>query len=127
MKLRCTHNSIRLRLRKSDLNTLVEKGEVKEQVSFPGGKETFSFILKLKEELDQVHAASSPHELEISLPKFNAISWANSAEVGIEVYQELGGEEQLHLLIEKDFPCLDRENEDKSDTFWELSEEAKSC
>jgi len=30
---------------------------------------------------------------------------------------KLDGEALLHLLVEKDFPCKDRPDEDKSDTF----------
>jgi len=46
-----------------------------------------------------------------------------SDQVGIEYNIPLDGATYLHILIEKDFPCLDREQEDKSDTFWELAQE----
>jgi len=93
MKLRCTENSIRIRIRKY-------------------------------ESMQQVAATLLDNNLVVNLPKSAANEWINSNQVGIEVNKEIPNNESLHILIEKDFPCLDRENEDKSDTFWELASDA---
>ncbi|MEL6676434.1 MAG: hypothetical protein AAFR61_29770 [Bacteroidota bacterium] len=120
MKLRCTHNSIRLRLRKSDLTTLAETGKVEESVRI-GPVKQLSFTLLIDQGVHTLVADMKEGHLSIRLPESTAQSWIASQQVGIEEYLPLEGEERLHLLIEKDFPCQDRVDEDKSDTFWELS------
>jgi len=66
--------------------------------------------------------------LKVIIPAQLANDWINTNEVGIESYVDLKGKEKLHLLIEKDFPCKDRPEEDKSDTFTELvNDPTDSC
>ncbi|MEM6800461.1 MAG: hypothetical protein AAF696_03600 [Bacteroidota bacterium] len=119
MKLRCTHNSIRIRVRKSDLEKLAQGGRVEEVVHLdPKSRLVFELIIGRNQK--QVKADFENGRLSIVLPEEQAKHWIVSNEVGIEAYQALPEEDRLHILLEKDFPCLDRENEDKSDTFFEL-------
>ena len=120
MKLRCTENSIRIRIRKSELDQLAQTKRVEEKVRF-GNQVVLTFALSINETIQQVAATLLDNNLVVSLPKSAANEWINSNQVGIEVNKETGDDQNLHILIEKDFPCLDRENEDKSDTFWELA------
>ena len=120
MKLRCTENSIRIRIRKSELDQLAQTKRVEEKVRF-GSQVVLTFALSINETMQQVAATLLDNNLVVSLPKSAASEWINSNQVGIEVNKEITDNESLHILIEKDFPCLDRENEDKSDTFWELA------
>ncbi|MCB0643174.1 MAG: hypothetical protein KDC44_16110 [Phaeodactylibacter sp.] len=124
MKLRCTHNSIRIRLRKSELELLRSTGMVRETISFPGGT-VFSFELNINAQSSEVVADIHNGELDVCLPVEMANQWIDTDQVGIEVEQLLPDGQQLHLLIEKDFPCQHRPEEDKSDTFIELAEEAQ--
>ena len=127
MKLRTLTNSIRIRLRKSELGTLQEKKLVEEKVSFPAGP-AFSYALSISSHIDQVQATYEDHQMRISLPASVAQQWITTNEVGINADIPLKNGEALSILIEKDFPCNDREDEDKSDTFWELvSEDPKAC
>jgi len=120
MKFRSTTNSIRIRVRKSDLEQLKTNGEVYEKVTFPGG-ETWSFGLLIRG--NQLNAHLDENRIVISLPQEIAIKWVNSDDVGIEEHLPLEGGEKLHLLLEKDFPCKTRD-EDLSDTFFELDQGA---
>lgn len=122
MKLRCTENSIRLRLRKSELQTLSEKNNIEETINFMAGTK-FIFQLSIAAHLENVEAVFQHQVLKISIPDLQAYNWIESNQVGIEVHQELPENKKLHILIEKDFPCTDREDEDKSDTFWELAQD----
>lgn len=122
MKLRTTHNSIRIRIRKSELVTLQEQRIVEESISFPNGI-VFKFALSIDTILEDLTATLENNYLKLSIAEARAKTWITTNEVGIETNIDLENNEQLHLLIEKDFPCLDRENEDKSDTFWELASE----
>jgi len=123
MKLRTTHNSIRIRIRKSELTILQDSGIVEESIRFPNGI-VFTFALAIDAAVETVNANLIDNNLKLTVPSSTAIQWINSNQVGIEVNIDLPEGEQLHLLIEKDFPCLDRPEEDKSDTFWELAPES---
>ncbi|MEM1124542.1 MAG: hypothetical protein AAGJ18_29155 [Bacteroidota bacterium] len=120
MKLRCVKNSLRLRVKKSDLKLLNTEGIITETVAF-GGQQLLAFALAISEMHAEVSAEFLDNLIIVQLPTDTAQAWINSNEVGIEVHNQLDNGESLHILVEKDFPCLDRENEDKSDTFFELA------
>lgn len=115
MKLRLEGNSIRLRVRKSDLKTLTETGIVKEILIFPQGS-SFPYQLLTDDFVDRVYAEASSEGIIVFVPLSIARDWIESDAVSIEQTLESG----LFILIEKDFPCKDRAEEDKNDTFFEL-------
>ena len=126
MKLRCTENSIRLRLRKSDITALAEHGKIRETVQFPT-TQSLSFELRLSP-VNEISAALDQATIIVDVPQEAGKDWINSNQVGIEKELSLTSNASLHILIEKDFPCKDRPDEDKSDTFEELaSEEGAAC
>lgn len=128
MKMRCVQNSIRLRLRKSEIDQLGQGTTIAEEVGFPGETPSLSFALKMAEEVTAIQVAFSNHSIQVTLPKPQATSWINSNQVGIETFLPLKNAQRLHILIEKDFPCKDRENEDRSDFFGDLAtEEGQTC
>jgi len=53
----------------------------------------------------------------VFLPADQAYLWGVTDQVGIAEEISLGGLGSLSLLIEKDFACLDRSDEDNPDTF----------
>ena len=122
MKLRCIHNSIRIRVKKSDLQQLEQVGIITETISF-GGASMFAFALAIDMASEEVNAAFLDNLLVVNLPEMEAQKWISTNQVGIEFNSDLDNGENLHILIEKDFPCKDRVDEDKSDTFFELTDE----
>ena len=128
MKLRCIHNSIPLRLRTSELDQLSKGQAVQEAVRFPNTTPGLVFALALGMEVATIDARLEGHVIQITLPNQLALSWINSMEVSIEANIPLDNGEYLHILVEKDFPCKDREGEDKSDLFEDLANgSAKVC
>ena len=126
LKLRVTHNSIRIRVQKSELAQFLENERIEEQVNFPTGT-ALKFGLATSEE-NSIQANYTSSGLVIQIPRSTAMEWGHSNQVGIEARIPLDSEASLHVLIEKDFPCLDRPNEDKSETFWELAQDPnKNC
>lgn len=125
MKLRCTSNSIRLRLRKSDLQALSSTEKIEELIAFPNGIE-LRYELRINVNTS-IQAIFEHNIISIRIPREQAIDWIKSSEVSLEAKLKLEGSEELHILIEKDFPCKDREEENKEDTFWELSPDNNSC
>lgn len=120
MKLRCAHNSIRLRLRKSELDQLNRGFAVGESITFPGGQ-TLVFQLSTDPGISGMEAAWAGAVIDLRLPAKPARDWIETDQVGMESFLPLPNGEQLELLVEKDFPCKDRPGEDQSDLFTELS------
>jgi hypothetical protein len=125
MKLRFDKNSVRFRVRKSDLKVLSAQGFVKESVRF-GVRTTFSYQLSIDENSDNLVASLSKNTLSVILPKKLAAQWANSNEVGIEYHFSTTATTTLLILIEKDFPCEHKED-NMEDTFFELAEKKEIC
>ena len=117
MKLRIRDNSIRLRLTRTEVDTLRDDGMVKARAAFPEGRE-------LRYEVESSPASVKPGAflsnttVTVRLPESAVKAWADSEQVSIssEVQYTNGGE--LTILVEKDFACLaPREGEDESDMF----------
>jgi len=119
MKIRCVENSIRYRLRKSDIAELRSASRCSKSVRF-GVNSLFQYTLKI-EAIPAIAVAFNNGEIIISLPEKIFADWADTSEVAIAKSIKVDSSNNLELLIEKDFPCKDRE-EDVSDTFFELSE-----
>lgn len=120
MKLRFEHQSIRLRVRKSDLEKLGRLGFIQETVAFPVGKLVYQ--LEMQEHLENVQVSMSGEVITVGLPAQQAKSWMDSEEVGIYTSLSLKQADiSLTVIIEKDFPCKHGSAHDNADTFEELS------
>lgn len=127
MKLRCVSDSVRLRLCKSDIRALETTGKVQESLHL-GPDQLFTFSLHISNEHPLPQITLHQGHLQVSLPEEIGKKWILSNQVGIEYSPEDSSRLSIHLLIEKDFPCKDRLDENKSDTFWELSEgKSEAC
>lgn len=126
MKLRIRGDSIRLRLTKTDVATLLEKGTVGESMRVAPGA-SFEYRLTADKQLNDARVALAGDVLEVRLPWEQVGHWANSNEVGIETRQANGSDSGLLVLVEKDFPCLTpRPHEDDSDAFDRSQESGSS-
>lgn len=120
MKLRFDHQSIRLRVRKSDIEKLSQEGFIMEFVQFPQGILTYRLEINPVDRL--VSAVIDAETITVSIPADQATAWINSETVGI--YATLPTTHEgltLNVLIEKDFPCRHNSSDDNADTFEELS------
>ncbi len=123
MKIRCEHNSVRLRLRKSEIVQLRAEHWLESSVQFPGGA-TFAWELALEKDSINMSGNFSEGRLQVRLPIAVALEWMDTEQVALECFLPLKDGHALHLLVEKDFPCKDRPEEDKTDFFTELAEGA---
>lgn len=121
MKIRCEQDSIRLRLRKSEIAQLRNEAWLRTSVHFPDGSE-FGWELALDENAPNPLAQLANGSVRITLPFEAAHHWMESEQVGLEMFQPLESGGSLHLLVEKDFPCKDRPEESTDDFFQELAE-----
>jgi len=124
MKFRCTKNSIRLRLRRSNVEVLQQEGQVQETITF-GPNSRFVIVLESDPKAEGMAADFSEGAVTISLPAAQCNQWIQSDAISLEGSQPDGAGGRLHLLVEKDLSCNGRDKEDKADFFEELSE--KDC
>lgn len=116
MKLRIKGNSVRFRLSKSEVDRFAEEGMLHETTSF--GKHIFSYTVQSVEE-DKMTATLSSSGITLLVPSKQLKQWAESASlVGISEKMDIGNNETLSLLLEKDFKCIDASpEEDQADFF----------
>lgn len=120
MKLRCERNSLRFRLRKSEIEELKNAGSLRTEVYFSPGL-GFSYEIWLDLSAEEIRAIHYGSHISIALPLEIALDWIASDRVGIEHFQKIDRTQNLHVLIEKDFPCKDRPEENKADFFTDLA------
>ena len=96
MKIRILDNSLRLRLRRSEVQRFAAEGRVAAQSEFAGGA-----VLEYRLEAgdtDRLEARLEPGRITVTVPREQAEHWTGSEQVGIE-----GVCGPLAVLIEKDF------------------------
>ena len=123
MKLRFDHQSIRLRLRKSDVEKLTQERFIAETVQFPTG--SLVYRLELSDAAETILAMIRENTITVSLPAQQAMAWAETETVGIYATFAIDQENSLDLIIEKDFPCKHDSKEENADTFEELSKKTQ--
>lgn len=127
MKLRILDNSIRLRLTRSEVDAVNDSGLVRGRVRFAGSN-TFDYVLESSPATVKPEAHISNNVLTVRLPEMDVQQWAASEQVSIRSAQLLDGDDQLTILVEKDFQCLaPREGEDESDMFPHPDADSTTC
>lgn len=119
MKLRCIANSIRFRLRKSDIKLLKEKSKLKDSIHFPNGN-SFVYGIILTDSKNGAYCENNYMFIEVN--RSIVAKWINSDEVSLTIKLPTIGNKELSILIEKDFPCKHTKS-DFNDTYHELQPE----
>ncbi|HEY4323881.1 MAG TPA: hypothetical protein VGN20_07835 [Mucilaginibacter sp.] len=109
MKIRIKSNSLRYRLTRTDIAQLSELGYIEDKISF--GEQSLLYALQLMDS-DQLSSSFINNTITLFMPKTMMEELADSDKVGFE-----NSEGGLHLLVEKDFTCLDNVSEDQSDNY----------
>lgn len=117
MKLRIRDNSVRLRLERSEVEQLRDKGLISAHTNFPGGRQ-FKYVLESSPASVKPGAFLSESVMTVRLPESTVFGWANSEQVAITGDLLLDEGDMLRILVEKDFACLaPRDGEDETDMF----------
>lgn len=127
MKLRLQCNSIRFRLKRSEVEEFARTGRVEEKIISGNGDEgTFSYVLESVDSVSSPIATLKPRAMIVQVPPDAVMRWASTDQIGIEDEQLVDNQTSLRILIEKDFACIDGTDEDNTDTFPNpLAEERK--
>lgn len=110
MKLRIKDNSIRLRLTRPEVDTVALNQRVEGVTVFADAQK---FIYALQVHQGTYTARFSSNELTVYIPEAESLAWAGSDRVGLEHHAD-----GLHLLIEKDFTCLQARPEEQGGDFY---------
>ena len=128
MKLRIRGDTIRLRLKRGEVERIAAGISIVEETHFP--ESVLTYRLDVSKNSD-ISASFDNGTLLVSLPKSKALDWAGTDEVSLYAEQKLSGTGPLSLLIEKDFRCLEpghhRDCEDDEGTFPHPSAQSKGA
>ena len=116
MKLRIKGNSIRFRLTQSEVKIVEQTGLVKDQIKFSNSI-SLEYEIKAATGLEYVEATYSENKITLKVNESLIRDWAHSDQVTISSSLDLSSNENLTILIEKDFKCLYPRDEDESDMF----------
>lgn len=127
MKLRVLDNSIRLRLTRTEVDSVRRDGLVRGRVAFTGSH-AFEYILESSPATVNPEAHISNNVLTVRVPESDIETWATSEQVSIKSNQLLDHGAHLVILVEKDFACLTpREGENETDMFPHPLEGQDAC
>ena len=121
MKLRIKGNSVRIRLSVTEVQLLSSGMQLQEITRF-GDSQLVYAVQPV--DAENMHATFSNNKITLQVPSVYLQGWPSNSVVGFEELVNVGGGDTLHLLLEKDFKCLDVSEEDQSDFF---ENPAKSC
>jgi hypothetical protein len=118
MKLRIKGNSLRLRVSRSELARFQAGGRIEETIRFTAAPEaTLTYALESALRSSPVSVRYGSREVTVILSQDRARIWGAEDEVGVYTTLDMGPAGSLEVVVEKDFACLDRSDEDNSDTF----------
>ena len=115
MKIRIKGNALRLRLSKTDLKILEKNKTVTEKTSF--GVTELLYELQPSSTNENLSAIFNNNKISVFIPASFSTVWNKNDIVSIDAKQDIGNNETLYILVEKDFQCLDKTTEDQSDFF----------
>lgn len=111
MKIRIQGNSIRFRLKQFEVETLADKKIVK-VISFGvEEKDQLQFILQVAN--DKFSLEQNSTIIQLNIPENIATEWAKTNLVGFEQNIRTAKEKEINILVEKDFKCLSRSDEEQ--------------
>lgn len=109
MKIRIKANSLRYRLTKTDVAKFSANGYLEETIDF--GPQVLTYAIQ-QNDLNNLSAIFENNKITVFMPKAMVEQWQAGDKVGFD-----NCENGRHLLIEKDFKCLDNVAEDQSDNY----------
>lgn len=122
MKIRIKGASLRIRLTKSEVAQLVAGGKLSDYTPFPVGAFRYSVVPVAKGE--SLTAAFEQGEIILYAGQPQLKGWDSDSRISLEAAMPLNDSESLHLLLEKDFKCLDNREDEQQDYY---DNPAESC
>jgi hypothetical protein len=121
MKLRIQGDSLRLRLTRTEVAGLHDRGVVEDTAHFAGGP-GLTYRVRKSGGGDGIRAELTDRTITVQVPAGAVEAWATSDEVGLAARDGV-----LRILIEKDFRCLTRPREEDEPDAYPHPVEQASC
>ena len=115
MKIRIKGDSIRFRLTQTEVKALSENGKIYDSTNF--GNQEFNYGVVLKKDIDNLNVSFKNNSITLEMPYINGKSWYANDIITFDNVLKTSKENELYLLLEKDFTCLDNTIEDQSDNY----------
>jgi hypothetical protein len=115
MTLRIKGNSLRIRLTKTEVGTLAATGYVEEHTLFAGNKLVYALLAV--DSGKELSATFENNKISMFVPFELIKEWPQNSVVGFNANMQVSRDDELYLLLEKDFACLDERTEDQTDHY----------
>jgi len=115
MKLRIKGNSIRLRLSKPEVEKLAIDAYLEECTSFADN--ILVYTLQSVAGIHELSASFDGDKISVFIPENFTKDWVVNDVIGLDASMHVSGNESLYILVEKDFKCLEKTNEDQSENY----------
>ena len=115
MKIRIRGNTIRYRLTKSEVESFCKTGFFEEQTDF--SSTNFKYQIKVKKGISTLEADFANNTITVYFPEKDAKDWATNSIVGFDATYKTEKGNELYILVEKDFVCMDETVEDQSGNY----------
>ncbi len=115
MKIRIKGDSVRFRLTQTEVKSLSTNGEIYDNTNF--GSQVFSYGVTLKSNTDQLRISFENNRVTLEMPETTGKVWFENDIITYDHTIKTTFGNELYLLLEKDFTCLDNTIEDQSDNY----------
>ncbi|HDZ06786.1 hypothetical protein LCGC14_0243170 [marine sediment metagenome] len=115
MKIRIKGDSIRFRLTQTEVQALSNNGKIYDSTNF--GATKFSYGVVLNNKAEHLSIKFENNSIILEMPEADGRSWFANDIITFDHTMKTSSENNLYLLLEKDFTCLDNTIEDQSDNY----------
>jgi hypothetical protein len=117
MKIRIQGNSIRFRLKQFEVEAFKEKRIIKEVLSFGTEEQNQLQFILCSGNTSEFTLEQNSTIIQLNVPENIANEWTNTNLVGFEEKIRTAKGKEINILVEKDFKCLDRSDEDEAGSY----------
>ena len=116
MKARVEEGSLRLRLKQKEVEEFFESGKINSTTRLGPDPDSYIRFTLLKDGVaKEVQVNFKNNEISVSVPLELANSWAQTDQEGFQSFIPVEENQQLHIIVEKDFRCLHKDPDNKED------------
>jgi hypothetical protein len=118
MKLRIKGNSLRLRVSRPELARFLDGERIEETIHFTRAPEaSLTYALESAVQVAPVRVQYESQIVKVIVSEDQASIWGAESQVGVYSSLDIGATGSLEIIVEKDFACLDRSDEENGDAF----------
>jgi hypothetical protein len=124
MKIRMQANSIRYRLKEPEVLEFKNAGIITESIQLGTNADSCIHFILQKSDNKLIAVQFENNTTVIKIPKEIAEQWTGTSSVGFDAIIEWGDARSLKVLVEKDFECLEANEEENTGAY---PNPAKNC